>query len=55
MIAQNDQAWDRSVTWLREALAIYRAEGAPGGEAETLFALGPISGLVGRDAQREHG
>ena len=40
MIAQNDQAWDRSVTWRREALAIYRAEGAAGGEAETLFALG---------------
>jgi predicted ATPase/DNA-binding SARP family transcriptional activator len=40
MIAQNDQAWDRSIVQLREALAIYRAEGAVRGEATSLLWLG---------------
>jgi tetratricopeptide (TPR) repeat protein len=40
MVAQNDQARDRSVVWLREALAIYRAAGAAAGQAASLFWLG---------------
>jgi predicted ATPase len=44
MMAQNDQAWDRSVAWLREALAIYRAEGAAAGQAASLFWLGRALG-----------
>jgi tetratricopeptide (TPR) repeat protein len=39
-IAHNDQAWDRSVAWLREALAIYRTDAAVGGQALALFLLG---------------
>jgi predicted ATPase/DNA-binding SARP family transcriptional activator len=40
IMAQNDQAWNRSVAWLREALAIYRAEDAAAGQAASLFWLG---------------
>jgi predicted ATPase/DNA-binding SARP family transcriptional activator/class 3 adenylate cyclase len=40
MMAQNDQEWDQSVAWLREALAIFRAEHALPGQAASLFALG---------------
>lgn len=40
MVAQNDQAWDRSVVCLREALAIYRAEEVDSGQAASLFWLG---------------
>jgi predicted ATPase/class 3 adenylate cyclase len=40
MAAQNDQAWERSVNRLREALAIYRAEEATAGQAVSLFWLG---------------
>jgi tetratricopeptide (TPR) repeat protein len=40
LIAENDHAWDRSVTWLREALAIYRAEEALDGQAVALYLLG---------------
>ena len=40
LVAQNDQAWDRSVAWLYEALAIYRAEELAAGEAAALFWLG---------------
>jgi predicted ATPase/class 3 adenylate cyclase len=40
MIAQNDQAWSQSVTWIREALAFYRAEGVTAGQAASLFWLG---------------
>jgi predicted ATPase/class 3 adenylate cyclase len=39
-IAQNDQAWNQSVEWLREALAIYRSEQATSGEAAVLYWLG---------------
>jgi predicted ATPase/class 3 adenylate cyclase len=40
VIAQNDQAWDQSVAWLREALAIYRSEAVVGGYVMALFWLG---------------
>jgi predicted ATPase len=40
MMAQNDQVWNRSVVRLREALAVYRAEGAVAGQAASLFWLG---------------
>jgi predicted ATPase/DNA-binding SARP family transcriptional activator/class 3 adenylate cyclase len=40
MVAQNDQAWDRSVTRLREALALFGAEGVVAGEATSLYWLG---------------
>jgi predicted ATPase/DNA-binding SARP family transcriptional activator len=40
MVAQNDAAWDPSIAWLREALAIYRAENEALGEAASLFYLG---------------
>jgi predicted ATPase/DNA-binding SARP family transcriptional activator/class 3 adenylate cyclase len=40
MIAQNHQAWNRSITRLREALAIYRVEGAAAGHAAALHWLG---------------
>jgi tetratricopeptide (TPR) repeat protein len=39
-IAQNDQAWNQSVEWLREALAIYRSEQATSGQAAVLYWLG---------------
>jgi predicted ATPase/class 3 adenylate cyclase len=40
MVAQNDQAWDRSLAWLHEALAVYRAEQLAAGQAAALFWLG---------------
>jgi predicted ATPase/class 3 adenylate cyclase len=40
LVAQNDQAWDRSVAWLHDALAIYRAEQLAAGQAAALFWLG---------------
>jgi predicted ATPase len=40
MVAQQDQAWDRSVGWLRDALAIYQEENATAGQAVTLLWLG---------------
>jgi predicted ATPase/DNA-binding SARP family transcriptional activator len=40
MVAQNDAAWDPSIAWLREALAIYRSEDATLGEAASLYFLG---------------
>jgi predicted ATPase/DNA-binding SARP family transcriptional activator/class 3 adenylate cyclase len=40
MVAQNDAAWDPSIAWLREALAIYRAEDETLGEAASLLYLG---------------
>jgi tetratricopeptide (TPR) repeat protein len=40
MIAQNDHAWDRSIAWLREALAIYRSARASAGQATSLYWLG---------------
>jgi tetratricopeptide (TPR) repeat protein len=39
-IAQNDQAWNQSADWLREALAIYRSEQAASGQAAVLYWLG---------------
>jgi predicted ATPase/class 3 adenylate cyclase len=39
-IAQNDQAWNQSATWLREALDIYRSEQAVSGQAAVLYWLG---------------
>jgi predicted ATPase/class 3 adenylate cyclase len=39
-IAQNDQAWNQSADWLREALAIYRSEQATSGQAAVLYWLG---------------
>jgi predicted ATPase len=39
-IAQNDQAWNQSADWLREALAIYRSEQAASGQAAALYWLG---------------
>jgi predicted ATPase/class 3 adenylate cyclase len=44
MSAQNDQAWDLSSRRLREALAIYRSEGAVAGQAMSLFWLGRALG-----------
>jgi predicted ATPase/class 3 adenylate cyclase len=44
MVAQNDQAWDRSLAWLHEALAIYRAEQVAPGQAAALFWLGRAHG-----------
>jgi predicted ATPase len=40
IIAQNDQEWDQSLVWLREALAIYVTEQAIAGQATSLFWLG---------------
>jgi predicted ATPase/class 3 adenylate cyclase len=40
VVAQNDGAWDRSIAWLREALAIYRTSNATAGEAASLYWLG---------------
>jgi tetratricopeptide (TPR) repeat protein len=40
MVAQNDQAWNRSITLLREALAIYRTADAVAGQATASFWLG---------------
>jgi predicted ATPase len=40
MIAQNDGLWEQSVAGLRRALAIYRAEHATAGQAESLYWLG---------------
>jgi predicted ATPase/DNA-binding SARP family transcriptional activator len=40
MMAQNDQEWDQAVLWLREALAIFRAEGVLPGQAASLLSLG---------------
>jgi predicted ATPase/class 3 adenylate cyclase len=47
MVGQNDQDWARSVAWLREALAIYRAERAIPGQAASLFWLGRALALWG--------
>ena len=47
MVAQNDQDWPRSVAYLRESLAIYRAERATGGQAASLFSLGRALALRG--------
>jgi predicted ATPase/class 3 adenylate cyclase len=44
MVAQNDQDWDRSLAWLHEALAIYRAEQLAPGQAAALFWLGRAHG-----------
>ncbi len=44
MIAQNDHAWDRSLAWLHEALAIYQAEEMAAGQAAALFWLGRALG-----------
>jgi tetratricopeptide (TPR) repeat protein len=44
MVAQNDQAWDRSLAWLHEALAIYRAGQVAPGQAAALFWLGRAHG-----------
>jgi predicted ATPase/DNA-binding SARP family transcriptional activator len=40
LMAQNDGYWDRSVAWLRQAMAIYRAERRTAGHAEALYWLG---------------
>jgi predicted ATPase/DNA-binding SARP family transcriptional activator/class 3 adenylate cyclase len=40
MMDHNDQAGNRSIAWLREALAIYRAEELVAGQAASLFWLG---------------
>ena len=40
MVAQNDQAWDRSIGWLRQASATYREQDAARGQATSLFWLG---------------
>jgi predicted ATPase/class 3 adenylate cyclase len=40
MVAQNDGDWDRAVTRMRDALAIYRATDGTVGEAASLFLLG---------------
>ena len=39
-IAQNDEAWNQSANWLREAFAIYRSEQAASGQAAALYWLG---------------
>jgi predicted ATPase/class 3 adenylate cyclase len=40
MVAQQDQAWERSIGWLRDALAIYQAVEATAGQAASLLWLG---------------
>jgi predicted ATPase/class 3 adenylate cyclase len=40
MVAQQDEAWERSIALLREALAIYEAEEATAGQAASLVWLG---------------
>jgi predicted ATPase/class 3 adenylate cyclase len=40
IVAQSDAAWDRSIAWLSEALAFYRAEQLVAGQAISLFWLG---------------
>ena len=40
MIAQQDQAWDRSIAWLRDAVAIYQSLEATAGQAASLLWLG---------------
>jgi predicted ATPase/DNA-binding SARP family transcriptional activator len=40
MVAQNDQSWDRSIAWVREALGIYRDQGVVVGQAASLYWLG---------------
>jgi predicted ATPase/class 3 adenylate cyclase len=40
IVAQSDAAWDRSIAWLREALAFYRAEQLVAGQGVSLFWLG---------------
>jgi predicted ATPase/DNA-binding SARP family transcriptional activator len=52
IVAQNDRDWERSATWLREALALYRQEGADAGEALCLFWLGRA--LVTRGNDESH-
>lgn len=46
IVAQNDRAWERSVAWLRESIAIYRRARHAAGEAVALYWLGRA--LVGR-------
>jgi predicted ATPase/class 3 adenylate cyclase len=53
MVAQNDQDWPGSVAYLRESLAIYRAERATGGQAASLFSLGRALALRGDVAEIE--
>jgi tetratricopeptide (TPR) repeat protein len=40
MVAQNDQAWDRSVALLRESLTLFRSADSAAGQATALFWLG---------------
>jgi tetratricopeptide (TPR) repeat protein len=40
VVAQNDREWDKSITWLRESLAIYRRERIIDRETSTLVWLG---------------
>jgi predicted ATPase/class 3 adenylate cyclase len=55
MVAQNDQAWDRSVTLLREALRIYRLEDAPDGQAASLLWLGrALANRTDADHSEDH-
>jgi predicted ATPase/class 3 adenylate cyclase len=53
MVAQQDQAWDRSIGWLRESLAIYQAVEATAGQAASLLWLGRALRL-GREPDDGH-
>jgi predicted ATPase/class 3 adenylate cyclase len=53
MVAQNDHAWNRSITLLREALAIYRTTDAVAGQAASLFYLGRALSSSGDSEHRE--
>jgi predicted ATPase/class 3 adenylate cyclase len=53
MIAQNDQAWNQSVTWIQEALEFYRAEDVAAGQAASLFWLGKALGTRWDSEHRE--
>jgi predicted ATPase/DNA-binding SARP family transcriptional activator len=56
MVAQNDQAWDRSVVLLRESLVLFRSARSAAGQATALFWLGrALAAWTGRDPPQDHG
>jgi predicted ATPase/class 3 adenylate cyclase len=55
VVAQNDAAWDRSIAWLLEALAIYQTTDGTAGEAASLYWLGRAFNKGGRLDHDERG
>jgi predicted ATPase/DNA-binding SARP family transcriptional activator len=56
MVAQNDQAFDRSVALLRESLALFRSADSAAGQATALFWLGrALADRGGIDVPRDQG